>query len=136
MKSFGYGPAMRRLPAALMILGAVLLLAACSSGGNGEGVGDPAVPAGDMAQMAESPMAETPMAETPMAELGEWNDLMAGSLRIRDANRVLDVHYDGDAGHIVVWHARAAGHHRHGRVERQVVRQGRAGSESPDHLWV
>ena len=97
MKSFGYGPAMRRLPAALMILGTVLLLAACSSGGNGEGVGDPADPAGDMAQMAE-----TPMAETPMAELGEWNDLMAGSLRIRDANRVLDVHYDGDVGHIVV----------------------------------
>ena len=90
MKSFGYGPA-------LMILGAVLLLAACSSGGNGEGVGDPAVPAGDMAQMAE-----TPMAESPMAELGEWNDLMAGSLRIRDANRVLDVHYDGDAGHLEV----------------------------------
>ena len=101
MKSFGYGPAMRRLPAALMILGTVLLLAACSSGGNGGGVGDPAVPGDAMAQMAESPMAESPMAETPMAELGEWNDLMAGSLRIRDANRVLDVHYDGDVGHIV-----------------------------------
>ena len=96
MKSFGYGPAMRRLPAASMILGAVLLLAACSSGSNGGGVGDPADPGDDMAQMAE-----TPMAETPMAELGEWNDLMAGSLDISDANEVLRAHYDDDgAGQI------------------------------------
>ena len=97
MKSFGYGTAMRRLPAALMILGTVLLIAACSSGGNGGGVGDPAVPGGDMAQMAESPMAES-----PIAELGEWNAPMAGALDVSDANGVLDVHYDGDVGHIEV----------------------------------
>ena len=95
MKSFGYGPAVRRLPAASMILAAVLLLAACSSGGNGGGVGDPADPGDDMAQMAE-----TPMAETPMTELGEWNVPMAGALDVSDTNGVLDAHYDGDVGHI------------------------------------
>ena len=96
MKSFGYGPAMRRLPAASMILGAVFLLAACGGGSNGGGLGDPVDPGDAMAQMAESPMAES-----PMTELGEWNTLMAGSLDISDANGVLRAHYDDDgAGQI------------------------------------
>ena len=90
MKSLG-GGAKGRLPAALMILGAALLLAACGSS-NGNGLDDAMEP--------EMPMAEVP--EETVTELGAWNAPMAGGLAVRDANGVLDVHYDGDHGHIVV----------------------------------
>ena len=89
MKSLG--GAKGRLPAALMILGAALLLAACGSS-NGNGLDDAMEP--------EMPMAEVP--EETVTELGAWNAPMAGGLEVRDANGVLDVHYDGDHGHIVV----------------------------------
>ena len=89
MKSLG--GAKGRLPAALMILGAALLLAACGSS-NGNGLDDAMEP--------EMPMAEVP--EEAVTELGAWNAPMAGGLEVRDANGVLDVHYDGDHGHIVV----------------------------------
>ena len=90
MKSLGCGAAKGRLPAALMILGAALLLAACG-GSNGGGLDDAMEP--------DMPMAEVP--EETVTELGAWSAPMAGTLRVSDANGVLDVHYDGEHGHIV-----------------------------------
>ena len=82
MMSFGCGAAMGRLAASLMILGAVLLLAAC--GGSDGGRLDDAVEP-----------------EMPMTELGGWNTPIAGSLDVDDTNGVLRAHYDSaGAGHI------------------------------------
>ena len=82
MMKFGCGPAMGRLSAILMILGAVLLIAACSSSD------------GDKKVEVEVPPV--------MTELGDWNTLMAGSLDISDANSVLRAHYDeSGVGHVM-----------------------------------
>ena len=82
MMKFGCGPAMGRLSAILMILGMVLLIAACSSSD------------GDKKVEVEVPPV--------MTELGEWNTLMAGSLDISDANSVLRAHYDeSGVGHVM-----------------------------------
>ena len=80
MMKFGCGPAMGRLSAILMILGMVLLIAACSSSDGDKKVEVPPV----------------------MTELGDWNTLMAGSLDISDANSVLRAHYDeSGVGHVM-----------------------------------
>ena len=80
---FGCGLMMGRLPAALMILGMVLLLAACSSGG-GNGMVEPPADGDGMHGDNGEPM---------MTDLGEW--MMEGVLDISDANSVLHAHYDG-----------------------------------------
>lgn len=79
---FGYCPATGRLPAALMILGMALLVAACGSSD-------------------KTSMEVGPSDTEALAELGEWNTLTAGSLDISDANRVLRAHYDSSGGHVV-----------------------------------
>ena len=81
---FGCSPAMGRLSAVLMILGMVLLIAACSSG-DGNKMATVEVPAnGDV----------MPDDNGEPIELGEWNTPMAGDLTISDANNVLRAHYD------------------------------------------
>ena len=84
MMKFGCCPAMGKLPATLMILGTVLLITACGSGGSNKTAME--VGPGDTEQLAE---------------LGEWNSLTAGSLDISDGNNVLRAHYDSSGGHVV-----------------------------------
>ena len=74
MMKFGCGPAMGKLSATLMILGMALLIAACSSGGDGNQMTPVEVPDGDgMSGDNGEPM---------MTELGAWNTLMPGTLDI------------------------------------------------------
>lgn len=83
----GCGLAMRRLSAISMILGMVLLVAACGSDGGGN-------------QMAPVEMPGD-NGEPMMTELGAWNTLMPGALHASDENGVLDAHYDDGVGHVV-----------------------------------
>ena len=81
---FGCGPALGRLSATLMILGMVLLIAACGSS--------------DKTPVVEGPGdTDEPM----MTDLGAWNTLAPGSLDISDANSVLRAYYDEGVGHVV-----------------------------------
>lgn len=87
MMTFDRGLAMCRLPAALMVLGMVLLLAAC-------GGSDSSTTA-----MRDGMLGE---GAGPVIELGEWNTLMPETLDISDANNALRAHYDeSGVGHIV-----------------------------------
>ena len=91
---FGCGPAVSRLSAILMILGMVLLIAACSSS-DGDKMVEVEVPADGDGTPGDS-------GEPVMTELGAWNTLMAGSLDISDANSVLGAHYDeSGVGHVM-----------------------------------
>ena len=88
MMKFGCGPAMGRLSAILMILGAVLLIAACSSS-DGDKKVEVEVPADGDGTPGDN-------GEPVMTDLGEWNTLMAGSLDISDANGALRAYYDSE----------------------------------------
>lgn len=94
MMKFGCGPAMGRLSAILMILGAVLLIAACSSS-DGDKKVEVEVPADGDGTPGDN-------GEPVMTELGAWNTPMAGDLDVSDANSVLRAYYDLEgAGHVV-----------------------------------
>ena len=77
--------ATNRLPAILIILGMVLLLAACGSSSR--------------SMMEPGPMDTD---GRPMMDLGEWNTPMAGARDVSDTNQVLRAYYDDSGvGHVV-----------------------------------
>ena len=78
-----------RLPAALLILGMALMMAACGSD-SGNGTAEVEMPADGDGMTGDG-------GEPMMTELGEWNTLMPGALDIGDANSLLRAYYD-DAG--------------------------------------
>ena len=89
---FACVPAMGRLSAILMVLGMVLLIAACGSDSGNETV-RVEVPADGDGMPGDN-------GEQMMTDLGEWSAPMAGVLDVSDANSLLRAYYDDAGGHV------------------------------------